>query len=223
MPRRGTRPLRGRSRRRAERAPAGDRHLLRQVGDLPRRRRPGGRLGAVHCRPPPRLGGEPGGMEAPRPDPGRSGDEEDGHAADLPPDDPRRRPRRHGGRGRGRLTGDRPALVDDAGPAVHRRGHGPEPRTPTTEAWARRVQAGGLLAIHDVFPDPAEGGRAAVRDLLPCARVRMFVEDRAVGSCACAPAPPVTPLGRELGLGDRREHCSSPTAASAASTPRRRL
>ncbi|MEZ5558864.1 MAG: class I SAM-dependent methyltransferase [Pseudomonadales bacterium] len=27
-------------------------------------------------------------------------------------------------------------------------------------AWAPQVQVGGLLAIHDLFPDPAEGGQA---------------------------------------------------------------
>jgi predicted O-methyltransferase YrrM len=27
------------------------------------------------------------------------------------------------------------------------------------EGWAPRLPAGGLLAIHDVFPDPAQGGR----------------------------------------------------------------
>jgi predicted O-methyltransferase YrrM len=28
------------------------------------------------------------------------------------------------------------------------------------EAWAPHVAPGGLLAIHDVFPDPADGGQA---------------------------------------------------------------
>jgi predicted O-methyltransferase YrrM len=28
------------------------------------------------------------------------------------------------------------------------------------EGWAPHLQAGGLLAVHDVFPDPAHGGRA---------------------------------------------------------------
>jgi hypothetical protein len=26
-------------------------------------------------------------------------------------------------------------------------------------AWAPKIAVGGLLAIHDVFPDPADGGR----------------------------------------------------------------
>jgi predicted O-methyltransferase YrrM len=27
------------------------------------------------------------------------------------------------------------------------------------EGWAPRLMTGGVLAIHDVFPDPADGGR----------------------------------------------------------------
>ena len=42
------------------------RHLLRQVGDLPRRRRPGRGQHRLHRRPPPRLGGEPGRLGVPR-------------------------------------------------------------------------------------------------------------------------------------------------------------
>ena len=38
-------------------------------------------------------------------------------------------------------------------------GHGREPAHRDYEAWARKVADGGLLAIHDVFTDPAEGGR----------------------------------------------------------------
>ena len=30
------------------------------------------------------------------------------------------------------------------------------------EAWAPKVAAGGVLAIHDLFPDPAEGGQAPI-------------------------------------------------------------
>ena len=38
-------------------------------------------------------------------------------------------------------------------------GHGSEPAHRDYETWAPKVAAGGLLAIHDVFSDPAEGGR----------------------------------------------------------------
>ena len=38
-------------------------------------------------------------------------------------------------------------------------GHGSEPAHRDYETWAPKVAAGGLLAIHDVFPDPAQGGR----------------------------------------------------------------
>jgi hypothetical protein len=27
------------------------------------------------------------------------------------------------------------------------------------QGWSPRLMAGGVLAIHDVFPDPADGGR----------------------------------------------------------------
>jgi predicted O-methyltransferase YrrM len=38
-------------------------------------------------------------------------------------------------------------------------GHGEEPARLDYEGWARHVAVGGTLAIHDVFPDPADGGR----------------------------------------------------------------
>ena len=38
-------------------------------------------------------------------------------------------------------------------------GHGSEPAHRDYETWAPKVATGGLLAIHDVFPDPADGGR----------------------------------------------------------------
>lgn len=39
-------------------------------------------------------------------------------------------------------------------------GHGPEPAHADYEGWAPHVAPGGLLAVHDVFADPADGGRA---------------------------------------------------------------
>jgi predicted O-methyltransferase YrrM len=38
-------------------------------------------------------------------------------------------------------------------------GHGSEPAHRDYELWTPHVAPGGLLAIHDVFPDPADGGR----------------------------------------------------------------
>ena len=38
-------------------------------------------------------------------------------------------------------------------------GHGPMASSADYEGWAPHVALGGLLAIHDVFPDPADGGR----------------------------------------------------------------
>ena len=38
-------------------------------------------------------------------------------------------------------------------------GHGAGPATADYEGWSGRVAPGGILAIHDVFPDPADGGR----------------------------------------------------------------
>lgn len=38
-------------------------------------------------------------------------------------------------------------------------GHGPVPAHADYDGWAHHVVSGGLLAIHDVFPDPDDGGR----------------------------------------------------------------
>jgi MMP 1-O-methyltransferase len=38
-------------------------------------------------------------------------------------------------------------------------GHGEEPARADFEGWTPHVAVGGTLAIHDVFPDPADGGR----------------------------------------------------------------
>jgi predicted O-methyltransferase YrrM len=38
-------------------------------------------------------------------------------------------------------------------------GHGEEPARLDYEGWTPHVAVGGILAIHDVFPDPADGGR----------------------------------------------------------------
>ncbi|NNN02941.1 MAG: class I SAM-dependent methyltransferase [Acidimicrobiaceae bacterium] len=38
-------------------------------------------------------------------------------------------------------------------------GHGSDPAWADYRTWASRVKPGGLLALHDVFENPAEGGR----------------------------------------------------------------
>ena len=50
------------------------------------------------------------------------------------------------------------------------------------EGWAPRVAAGGALAIHDVFPDPADGGQAPFRIYQRALASGAFTEVRAEGS-----------------------------------------
>jgi MMP 1-O-methyltransferase len=38
-------------------------------------------------------------------------------------------------------------------------GHGDQVAWADYRAWTPKVPSGGYLAIHDVFPDPADGGR----------------------------------------------------------------
>ncbi len=44
-------------------------------------------------------------------------------------------------------------------------GHGAEPARADYAGWAPKVADGGTLAIHDVFPDPADGGRPPYEDI----------------------------------------------------------
>jgi len=61
-------------------------------------------------------------------------------------------------------------------------GHGRDPAWADYRGWAPHVAMGRWLAIHDVFPDPADGGRPPYE--LFCAAVESgeFVEDGACGS-----------------------------------------
>ena len=62
-------------------------------------------------------------------------------------------------------------------------GHGEEPASTDYRCWAPVVAPGGVLAIHDVFPDPADGGRPPYeRIYLPAVESGAFTEHRAVGS-----------------------------------------
>ena len=60
-------------------------------------------------------------------------------------------------------------------------GHGPVPAHADYEAWSPKVMPGGLLAIHDVFPDPADAGRPPYEIWLR-ALDDGFAEHSAVGS-----------------------------------------
>ncbi|GAB4003260.1 class I SAM-dependent methyltransferase [Nocardioides ultimimeridianus] len=62
-------------------------------------------------------------------------------------------------------------------------GHGEQPAIDDYEGWAHHVMSGGYLAIHDVFPDPADGGRPPYeRIYLPALESGRFEEIEAVGS-----------------------------------------
>jgi predicted O-methyltransferase YrrM len=61
-------------------------------------------------------------------------------------------------------------------------GHGVEPAHRDFETWTPHVEPGGLLCIHDVFPDPADGGRPPYEIYLRALDEGGFAEERAVGS-----------------------------------------
>jgi predicted O-methyltransferase YrrM len=72
-------------------------------------------------------------------------------------------------------------------------GHGVQPARDDFSGWTPRVAPGGVLAIHDVFPDPADGGRPPYEDIyLPALASGRFTELSATGSlrvlrCAATP------------------------------------
>jgi predicted O-methyltransferase YrrM len=72
-------------------------------------------------------------------------------------------------------------------------GHGTEPAHRDDENWAPKVRDGGYLVIHDVFPDPADGGRPPFEIYCRALDSGLFAEVRAVGSLRVlqriAPAP----------------------------------
>lgn len=62
-------------------------------------------------------------------------------------------------------------------------GHGVEPAIADRQGWVPHVAPGGLLAIHDVFPDPADGGRPPYECIyLPVLESGEFDEVSATGS-----------------------------------------
>ena len=61
-------------------------------------------------------------------------------------------------------------------------GHGVEPAHRDYEGWSPHVATGGLLAIHDVFEDPADGGRPPYEIWRRALSDGCFREQAAVGS-----------------------------------------
>ncbi|MDG9701879.1 class I SAM-dependent methyltransferase [Streptomyces sp. DH37] len=61
-------------------------------------------------------------------------------------------------------------------------GHTDEHARADYEGWAPHLAEGGLLVIHDVFPDPADGGRAPYRIYRRALDSGAFAEERAVRS-----------------------------------------
>ena len=61
-------------------------------------------------------------------------------------------------------------------------GHGTEPADRDFELWTPHVALGGILAIHDVFPDPADGGRPPFEIYCRALESGRFVDVAATGS-----------------------------------------
>jgi predicted O-methyltransferase YrrM len=62
-------------------------------------------------------------------------------------------------------------------------GHGVEPARADYAGWTPHVAERGLLAIHDVFPDPADGGRPPYEEIYrPALASGAFEEVSATGS-----------------------------------------
>lgn len=61
-------------------------------------------------------------------------------------------------------------------------GHGEEPAWADYRAWSPWISPGGILAIHDVFPDPADGGRPPYEIYEAALASGLFVTEREVGS-----------------------------------------
>ncbi len=53
-------------------------------------------------------------------------------------------------------------LKDGAGMVFIDGGHTLEAASADYEAWHHKIVAGGILAIHDLFPDPSQGGQAPI-------------------------------------------------------------
>jgi MMP 1-O-methyltransferase len=61
-------------------------------------------------------------------------------------------------------------------------GHGMEPALADYRGWSVHVMSGGLMAIHDVFPDPRDGGRPPYEIYRLALASGSFVDVSATGS-----------------------------------------
>ncbi|MBI2168366.1 MAG: class I SAM-dependent methyltransferase [Actinobacteria bacterium] len=61
-------------------------------------------------------------------------------------------------------------------------GHGEAPAKADYEGWVPHLTLGGLLLIHDVFPDPADGGRPPFELYQRALASGAFAENSATGS-----------------------------------------
>lgn len=62
-------------------------------------------------------------------------------------------------------------------------GHGEEPARDDYDAWVPWIERDGVLVIHDVFPDPADGGRPPYEQIyLRALDSGAFTETEALGS-----------------------------------------
>jgi len=61
-------------------------------------------------------------------------------------------------------------------------GHAREHAMNDYHCWTPKVMPGGMLAIHDVFPNPEDGGRPPFEIYELALASGLFVEERAVGS-----------------------------------------
>lgn len=69
-------------------------------------------------------------------------------------------------------------------------GHGVEPARLDFRLWVPKLAPAGILAIHDVFPDPADGGRPPYEEIYRPALAAGFTEVTATGSLRVLQAPP---------------------------------
>ncbi|MFT4081413.1 MAG: class I SAM-dependent methyltransferase [Nocardioides sp.] len=95
-------------------------------------------------------------------------------------------------------------------------GHGVAPARDDYRGWTPHVMPGGLLVIHDVFPDPADGGRPPYEEIyLPALASGDFEEVDAVGSMRVLMRHSRSPRNRRDGPAGARHSTSNRSAPSS--------